>query len=239
MIEFRHLSWDSAFFGMRIAQVVGSRLGAEDVATVDAWCQQEHVDCLYFLSDGTGPADAAIAEAAGFAHVDDRLTLEMPLRQVPAKGRWTHWIRAATVADSPALEDIAGEAHRGTRFFNDLHFPRERCVELYRTWVRNSCHGAADQVWVCEDGTAPTGYATCHLRPEGLGEIGLLGVAARARGQRVGQTLVAAALAWLHAQGCRRARVVTQGTNVAARRLYENAGFTLATSQRWYHRWRP
>ncbi len=215
--------------------MVGTRLKADDIPELDAWCGREQVDCLYFLADG--PAPAAVAEAAGFVCMDERLTLERPLGTPPAVPH-THAVRPATPDDSSVLEDIAGEAHRGTRFFNDVRFPHERCVALYRTWIRNSVHGGADQVWVCEDAAGLTGYATCHLRPDAVGEIGLVGVAARARGQGVGQALVAVATAWLGAQGCRRARVVTQGRNVAARRLYEGAGFAMVTSQRWYHRWK-
>jgi len=236
VIEIRHLAWDSAFFAVRIAQVVGGRLQAQDLPQLDAFCRSERVDCLYFLADAATPADVALAEAAGFHCVDVRLTLEMPLLQVAATPA-AQPVRPVTARDVPALEDIAGEAHRGTRFFNDERFPRERCVELYRTWIRNSCLGGADRVWVAEDAGGPAGYVTCHLRPDGAGEIGLVGVAARARGQGYGQALVAAATAWLSQQGCRRARVVTQGGNVAARRLYEAAGFLVVNSQRWYHRW--
>ena len=56
MIEARHLSWDSTFFGMRIAQLVGTRLEADDIPELDAWCWREQVDCLYFLADGPGPS---------------------------------------------------------------------------------------------------------------------------------------------------------------------------------------
>jgi dTDP-4-amino-4,6-dideoxy-D-galactose acyltransferase len=235
VIEIRHLSWDSAFFALRVAQVVGGRLNAHNLPELEAWCQREQVDCLYFLADGPGPA--AVAEAAGFRCTDERLTLERRLGPPPAVPQ-AHAVRPATPGDSPGLEDIAGEAHRGTRFFNDMRFPRERCVALYRTWIRNSVHGGADQVWVCEDAAGLTGYATCHLRPDAVGEIGLVGVAAWARGHGVGKALVAAATGWLGSQGCRRARVVTQGRNVAARRLYEGAEFAVVASQRWYHRWR-
>ncbi len=177
-----------------------------------------------------------MAEAAGFERVDQRLTLEVAPLPVGSRLQ-RHVTRLATGDDVSALDHIAGEAHRQTRFFNDVHFPRERCVELYRTWIRNDCSGSADAVWLCADAKGPVGYVSCHLRPGALGEIGLLGVAERARGQKYGQTLLATSLGWLHDRGCTRARVVTQGDNLLARRLYEAAGFAVTSSQFWYHWW--
>jgi dTDP-4-amino-4,6-dideoxy-D-galactose acyltransferase len=235
--EIRHLAWDSTFFGLRIARVEGHRLAQEDIAALDAWCQHERVDCCYFLADASAPGTLALAEAAGFQRMDERVGLEVALgAERPRRDGYP--VRGVEAEDVPALEAIAGEAHRGTRFFNDGRFARERCVELYRTWIRNSCLGSADFVWVCEDAAGPTGYATCHLSPDGLGEIGLVGVAERARGQGYGQALIAEALGWLRNQRRTRAHVVTQGANTVARRLYERAGFSVLSSQVWYHRWR-
>ncbi|MGO9829581.1 MAG: GNAT family N-acetyltransferase [Myxococcaceae bacterium] len=236
MIELRQLSWDSAFFGLRIARLETRQLFPTDIAGIEAWCSQERIDCLYFLTDASEPESAAVAEAAGFERVDQRVTLAIaPLSGGSRLPR--HVTRLATGDDVSALEHIAGEAHRQTRFFNDVHFPRERCAELYRTWIRNDCSGAADAVWLCQDAKGPVGYVSCHLRASTLGEIGLLGVIERARGQKYGQTLVATALSWLHEEGCTKAQVVTQGNNLPARRLYEAAGFALTSSQFWYHRW--
>jgi ribosomal protein S18 acetylase RimI-like enzyme len=235
VIALRHLEWDSAFFGLRVARVEGHRLGSEDVAAVDGWARAERVDCLYFLADAADAGTLARAEAAGFERVDERITLEAsPLpRAIAARTA----VRSAVPADIDALEEIAATAHQDTRFFNDRRFPRERSVELYRTWIRNSCQGWADSVFVTEDAGRPAGYATVHLREGGVGEIGLLGVAEAARGRGHGQALVQEALRWLGDRGSGRARVVTQGGNHGALRLYQAAGFSVARSEVWYHRW--
>lgn len=232
-MKLRTLAWDSDFFGCRIARLEDTRLEPEDVAALEQAVADERIDCVYLLADETLPPDRALT--AGFWPMDERVTLELePSPDLAPPGAA---VRPAVAADAPALEDIAAEAHRGTRFFADARFPRERCVELYRTWIRNSLRGMADAVRVVEDASGPAGYATAHLRPGGVGEIGLVGVAARARGRGLGQALVGAVVHWLRARGCARVRVVTQGRNAAALGLYTGAGFRAVRTETWYHRW--
>ena len=39
--------------------------------------------------------------------------------------------------------------------------------------------------------------------------------------------------------GAKKIRVATQGTNVAALKLYEKAGFRVCDVKIWFHRWFP
>jgi hypothetical protein len=41
------LPWDAEHFGVRIARARGTRLTADAVAALDAWCAVNRVDCLY------------------------------------------------------------------------------------------------------------------------------------------------------------------------------------------------
>ena len=54
-------------------------------------------------------------------------------------------------------------------------------------------------------------------------------------------TAAAAVAAMLAAAelGAKKIRVVTQGTNVAALKLYEKAGFRVCDVKIWFHRWFP
>ncbi|HMK71863.1 MAG TPA: GNAT family N-acetyltransferase [Myxococcaceae bacterium] len=232
-MKLRTLDWDSDFFGVRIARLEETRLDPEDVAVLEQEVAARGIDCVYLLADEALPPARALT--AGFWPVDERVTLELePVPELVLRGGGA---RPAVAADARALEDIAGEAHRGTRFFTDPHFPKERSIELYRTWIRNSLGGAADAVLVVDDASGPAGYATASVKAGGLGEIGLVGVAARARGQGLGRALVAAVVHWIGERGCTRAQVVTQGLNAVALRLYQGAGFRIARTQTWYHRW--
>jgi ribosomal protein S18 acetylase RimI-like enzyme len=146
-------------------------------------------------------------------------------------------LRPATEADIPALERIAAASFHGTRYTSDPRFPADAVARLYPTWITNSVRGYADAVLVAEQAGAVAGFISCHRGESGEGSIGLVGVDAGARGGGMGAQLVHGALGWLAGAGCRDASVVTQGSNVAAQRLYQRAGFVTRRVSLWYHRW--
>lgn len=239
------LEWDSGFFGCRIGRLLGGRLDRELLAAVDAWCRDQAVDCLYFLADGGDSATTALAEEAGFRLTDLRVTLDReasalrPPLPSPA-------VRPARPDDVPALRRIAAASHHDSRFYADPRFERSRCDELYATWIEKSCRGAqeglADEVLVAElkEREEPAGYISSLVRagergPEG--EIGLLAVAADAQGHGLGGALVGAALRRFQERGAARVRVVTQGRNPRAQRLYQASGLLTRSIGLWFHRW--
>jgi dTDP-4-amino-4,6-dideoxy-D-galactose acyltransferase len=245
------LAWDSEFFGRRIGRVRGGRLDRERLAAVEAWLRAEAVDCLYFLADSDDPATAVLAEDAGFRLVDVRVTLEreMAALRLPEAAAS---IRPARQEDVPALRRIAAASHQDSRFYADPHFDRGRCDELYATWIEKSCREAEkakdgkdctdskDAVLVADVEGRPSGYISCRILPEGgevCGEIGLLAVDASAQGRGLGSALVGAALGWLVERRAVRVRVVTQGRNTRAQRLYQAHGLLTRSIGLWFHRW--
>ncbi len=229
------LPWDSEFFGCRIGRVAGATLSPERVAALDAWCDAERIDGLYFLASAADSASVEAAEDAGFHLVDVRLSLE---QRIAAPGAGAPPLDAARAADGAALQAIARDAHTDSRFFADPCL-RHRAADLYAVWIERSLEGRARAVLVERDESGePQGYVTCEEAGAGAGAIGLLGVAAPARGRGVGRRLVAGALAWLAGAGLPTVRVVTQGRNLAAQRLYLRQGFLPARVELWLHRWR-
>ena len=230
----RFLEWDSNFFGYRIARLQHSRLNQEALDDALAWCRREHIDCLYFLAE-SDPMTIALAEAARFHLVEVRVTLEADPQNAsrPAEGAR---IRSWTPADISRLRSIAAASHRGSRFYRDGHFPAERCGDLYSTWIEQSCGAHETQVFVAEVAGKAAGYISCHA-PAQEGSIGLLGVADEARDRGLGRNLVLQALTWLRDRSTNSVSVVTQGHNIAAQRLYQQAGFITHSEQLWYHYW--
>jgi ribosomal protein S18 acetylase RimI-like enzyme len=234
-MKLERLEWDSTFFGFPIARLSADadlRSGrSEFLRAVSA----EGFRCVYLLVDATRAESIAAAESLGFRVRDERVTLA---RDAPhGTDAQLRPCRPATLDDHPALIELAGELHRGTRFFNDPNFDPERCRELYRTWMRRSCTGWANAVFVSEDERGITGYLTCHRRDPGLGEIGLVGVAERARGRGHARQLIQTGLSWFGSTGTATISVVTQGDNVPALRLYEQAGFRTRSVELWLHFW--
>jgi dTDP-4-amino-4,6-dideoxy-D-galactose acyltransferase len=229
-----YLDWDSKFFKRRIARLNLHRLDDEIVREALQWCRDNRIDCLYFLARTGDLETSRLAEANGFQAVDVRVTYE---RDVAGDGGLAPTtVRLMREADLNALKAIARAAHHDSRFYSDEHFDRSQCDLLYETWIENSFRGFAQAVLVAECDGAPAAYLTCHYKDQ-ESQIGLIGVSADHQGKGLGSMLVQSFVAWSRAQGATRAKVVTQGRNVNANRLYQKHGFLLASQQIWYHRW--
>ncbi|HUJ96029.1 MAG TPA: GNAT family N-acetyltransferase [Terriglobales bacterium] len=235
-----YLPWDSEFFKKRIARVTRTKLNESEVRELLAWCEENQIDCLYWLADDT---ETALARQHGFKEVDVRMTFE---REVNAEDRDFHepegcCIRPASGQDLDRLREMARVLHHDTRFYFDKNFDRAQCDLLYETWIEKSCQGWAQAVFVAEANGELAGYVSCHIGGEkAQGNetmIGLLGVAEAHSGKGLGSALVRKFLAWSAELGSRRATVVTQGRNLAAQRLYQRCGFQPFSSQIWFHRW--
>jgi ribosomal protein S18 acetylase RimI-like enzyme len=231
----RFLEWDSTHFGRRIAQVEGPHLSAERAREVSAWCEANRIECAYLLLDAGDAASHRRAEDAGFRLVDVRMTLERELQGPPDPSR--DGVRRFKEGDLGRLCEIARGSHGGTRFYRDPGFDRSRSDALYETWIRKSCGGEADAVFVAAPAGAPSGYLTCHRVPEASGKIGLVAVAAEAQGSGWGRALIAEGLRWFLENSIRQVTVVTQGANLPALRLYESSGFLMKSLEMWFHRW--
>jgi len=219
----RVLDWDSEFWGVRIAEVDGP--------DAEAWARANAVACAYLLVAAEDAAAAHRAEEHGFRLMDVRVELDAEAATDAPQG-----IRPHSDADVERLRQIARTNHADTRFYADQRFPRERCDELYDTWVRRSAEGWADALLVADADGAPAGYVSVHER-EGHGSIGLIGVDPEARGRGLGAELVRGALAWCSGHGLPECRVVTQGRNVGAQRLFQRCGFRTRSVGLWFHRW--
>lgn len=240
-----YLSWDSEFFGHRIARVVAPQADASGLAAIHDWCTQNAIECLYWLTESDHDTTVTLAERSAFHLVDVRVTLVVknPVGTSTPSSSATHasgvQIRGARSTDITALENIARTAHEDTRFYFDPHFATAKCAELYATWIRRSVEGYAKQVLVADLNSQAVGYITCtHDAEDGaVGSIGLVGVDASCRGRNIGPSLVASALSWFAEHGIQEVRVVTQGRNAGAQRLYQRGSFVTHSMGLWYHKW--
>lgn len=228
------LPWDTDFFGVRIARLNGSRLSPELASAARQWCEENAVDCLYFLAD---PEYETTREASlnGFHLVDIRVTLDLQIATAIQGSLKPGPYRHCQPDDVDALKHIARSSYH-TRFHADPCFPDEQCDELYALWIERSCGDYADAVLVVPQNEQPAGFITCKVTRDG-GQIGLVGVSSAMRGQGIGDRLIALAIDWFDRQGLTTASVVTQGNNIPAQRLYQKAGFQTRSMQLWYHRW--
>ncbi len=235
---YQFLSWDSEFFGLRIAKIDPHQLDRAIMAEAQTWCEQQRIDCLYLLADSKDQETIRIAEDNEFRLVDLRMSMRC---QIGAKAVFRLpvsdiTIRPVQALDISSLRSIARTSFTLTRFYTDGCFPREKCDEMYDVWITRSCEGYADQVLVADHNGIAQGFISLHLKP-GVGEIGIIGVSHETRGLGIGRSLVRSALSWYHSQGIRKVTVATQGKNYLAQNFFQHNGFDVYDMHIWYHKW--
>jgi len=239
------LKWDTKFFNTNIAYLYPKRIRENIVHFALKKCKEDDIDCLYYLCNCHDPESVRLAEKYGFHFVDIRLTFNLePVNSINEKISSTISkknkliIRPSKREDEPVLEKIAQESYIHSRYFFDRHFPVGIYKKFYADWIEKSARGKFDDiVLVAEVKEKIAGYISCKVQTHNLGSIGLVGVSRNFVGKKVGTHLVNAAIKWLFEKGVSKIKVVTQGRNIPAQRLYQSCGFKTAITELWYHKW--
>ena len=221
------LDWDSRHFGFPIARVSGEHAQPEGAAAIDDWCAEHGIRCLYLLADAEDAATAELAAGEGYREVDRRVTFTRSMEdaaELPSGGPASMVIREAGEEELGPLMDLAARSHRGSRFYADGGFPRERCDALYRAWVER---GLRDPEWgllVALIDEEPAGYMVHSgvVGGEGRGELGA--VDERHRGRGIGRALHVAMFGVLVERGSTRHRGILSAGNRPIVRLHEHLG---------------
>lgn len=235
------LAWDSDFFGLRIARVQGHYLTPERQNDIANWCAAQDIACLYFLAACDDDVTVCTAEQAGYHLVDIRVTLNCASEKAILLSKMSDDIvvRTSTETDLTQLQEMGRDQFTDSRFYQDQHFPRERCQALYDTWIAKSLRrDSPDQVLVVECTGRAVGYLaiTSHAS-QGIGQISLMAVAPAAHGRGIGAALLDQGIRIFRRQNVHELRVVTQGRNIASQQLYQKFGLRTAQVQLWYHKW--
>lgn len=226
------LDWDSAFFGVPIGRVQAG-VPASEISAAVGEARERALECVYLLVGAEDGDTVVAAEQEGFRTREIRTELQRPVAGHPAHAGG---LRAGSVEDLERLAPIARERFRGTRFFTDQHFERERSSELYVEWLRRGLtdEPARQTLVAAED----QGFVVCHCDTDtGLGTIELIGVSETAAGCGLGRTLMAGAGALFVRRSLTLAKVATQGSNVGAQRLYQACGYRTTKTFLWLHLW--
>jgi len=237
------LPWDSQFFNFGVARLVTPHLTPQLWKQVRSWCMENHIRCLYYEANLNDFESLSTAAAVGFLPIDVRVIFDYHMTDEVALKTSLYSPRRTKCNISPvdprqflAIEEIARDIGKVSRFHLDMHFPRGASGEMYVLWARKVYQSVSGAVLVATLNEVVAGFIACE-REQGEGKIALVGVDSHSRGHGVGTHLVLGALDWFQKQGCELVQVVTQGCNVAAQRLYQKVGFRTASTTLTYHYW--
>ena len=215
----------------------GPGVTANDLQAVLRSDKARAFDLLVISHHGDSARLRPVLEDSGAMLVDTKLDYRAPARAAAAVAP-ERIGESANAADRAALEGLALESGRFSRFRLDPRIGETRWQELYRLWIRNSLAGRmADAVFVRRRDGAITGFVTVKREASNQARIGLIGVDAAERGAGVGTELVAAARQWAAGEKLKDLWVATQRANRGACQFYTSRGFTLTSETDIYHLW--
>ena len=232
------LAWDSDYLGFGVARLQAESLAPDELTELIAEARAAGLRLLYLIATPADAASNASAHAAGAWLADRKVTFAMPVAP-SEQGTAVGPAIQPTTAWTPQIESLALQSGEHSRFRLDTNFAPNVFAGLYQRWLQNSLnHQIAREVLIFDANN--TGHAqgllTLGLK-NGRADIGLLAVDAEARGQRIGQQLVAAARQRTAAWGLAELQVVTQLDNEPACGFYRRCGFREWQVEHIYHLW--
>ena len=233
----KKLKWDSDFFGINIASVVGTSFSQIERSIQEA--KDQDIRLLY-LSISLDDKLATQAKDNLERFVGDQVVYQASLREtdpvVVSNGYTVQSYQDPSPTES--MIELAIESGWSSRFKIDPKFTDAEFHKLYETWIINSCNGKiADGVLIATSPNNELAGLVTVATGDQKSKIGLLAVSASHRRNGLGKALMKSAANYSFEQKCQTMTVGTQLENEGANKLYKNLGFTLAKSESLFHLW--
>jgi GNAT superfamily N-acetyltransferase len=249
------LPWDNEVLGIScfsIQDIVVAENASQDEITdrllryaLDT-CAQEGGQLVVAKTD---PAVQYVVRAlglAGFEHLSTLLFYGFDMKRgslPPIRAGFTY--RPFEEKDEGLMMDLAqrGFEDHYDRYTLDKRLPQDRVKDIHRIWVRNSCRGYADQVFVALDGEKMIGFGTWKIDKGThdafdlrVAKYDLGAVLPEYRSQGIFKSMTATGLEWIAG----KVDVIEGPTNIRnypTQRALTTMGWRLVGSRYNYHRW--
>ena len=228
------LEWDSKFFGIQIASSTFDLIDKQILDRLMSKLLEEQIDLCYLNTSHPIPDDIIKNYPINYSNSKILFTKKL----ISTNEDTSTYIRSLPSSSIPdTCINISRQTGHHSRFKNDQKLPQGSYEKLYDEWITQSIRRTiSDEVLVFESKKNIEGLITLKKKDASV-VIGLLGVDELSRGKKIGQSLIKEAENYTIQCGINILDVSTQGSNRAAVRFYEKAGFVRKNTTFIYHLW--
>jgi len=234
---YHRLEWDSGVFGFNVASLTMSKYDDSYLLSILKELKENNYRLVYWRTQMT-EEEKIISHGATL--VDEKVTYHKGMKSELILNPESLYSITTYSHKEPeqALLDLAQESGAYSRFRLDPLFPSSLFEKLYNIWMKRSVdREIAHEVLVAKDIDGVLCGVVTLGEVRGKGDVGLLAVASRARGQGLGRLLMENAENFFIKHGYTEAQVVTQRKNIKACNLYESCGYKVEKIEKIYHFW--
>ncbi len=236
MNAFKHLEWDSLFFGFPIASVMFYKNINIDETLNILYRKGYHLVYFFLPKQGQLLTKTILKKYNGI--LVDRKSY---YRKVVTENlNFTPCMKIEVNKYSRVTNNLiklALNAGSYSRFKIDPNFGEEYFYMLYTEWIRKSISGQmADYVITYQVKKKPEGLATLKIFKQ-MVKIGLISVSSNFQNKGIGTCLLNEVVSTCIKLGKNKIEVVTQEDNIKACNFYEKSGFKNYYSEYVYHFW--
>jgi len=229
------LKWDSDFFGYDVAQIVLDNSGIDLLGSLINEVRSKGIRLTYlFVPSADIDINQKVVDSGAIC-VDQKVVFS----KIPQAHKEIHNTIIEFRKNSPddKLVKLALQAGKYSRFRLDKNFKNNEYERLYTQWLLNSvAKKIAFEVLVAVSEKEIVGLTTLGEKGN-YADIGLVSVEESFSGRGIGTDLIHTADNIAFRLKYNQIKVVTQGENLNACKLYEKCNFKLESMTNVYHLW--
>jgi dTDP-4-amino-4,6-dideoxy-D-galactose acyltransferase len=232
---FKHLDWDTNFFGYPIASLLINNENVNLLPDALSTLKDEGYRLIYWKVEPTNVQFNSLAKQYGGQLVDEKLHFGMHL-----ESNYTFDSNVVSYPVGgvlPVMYNLAVQTGEYSRYRVDENISESLFTALYRKWIENSVARLnAEEVLIYVENNNVMGMVTLSTDEMG-GVIGLIGVDHQFRDKGAGQKLVQATCNYFKNKNIDFLSVITQKANIPACNFYRKCGFEVFLTENVYHFW--
>jgi len=225
----KKLAWDTEFFEKKIGALIFDEISENDLAKDLKEARDDNYKYIVCKLKSPSTSIINMLEKYKFYLSDVGINwkikvdkyLSINKKQVSSSHAEP---REAVLNDIPGLQEMIRPMFPNSRFYSDPFFSHKEADDLHKIWIENSVLGKAADIVLH---VPKKGFVTCKKKEHGIGEIILIGVKDRYRGNNLGKTLMDFSVNWFSNNGIKTIEIKTQLKNAVAINFYSQLGFSI------------